>query len=317
MPCRGLRIGALALTIGACLLVASEGSVRTGAAFVCGIGLATIALLGRGSRAKATLQPDLLESTLRVPPPARVHPDLLDARRTAIAGASHDLRTPLTSILAAVEIVKRYADEDSATRTEFTDIIEHEARRLLGFVTNLLEADKIESGAIELHRADHDLGPIVEQVAAQAFARLREGGVALTLDKPTGTLTCNFDGARMEQLVRSMLEEAIRWSPRGGIVRIVVTKRDDALELSIRDEGPVPKAASRKIAAAADTTVRERNLAFEVCRAIADLHGFTMRCAADLERGCIYELLIPLAACREDAKANASAEPVPSFAYES
>lgn len=310
--------GTVAAVLGIVWLLAASDAETGPAWFALGFALASHLVAGLTSAppvpaALPLVAPVIVPATPR-PIPSPNKDDLLSARGHALTTASHELRTPLTSILAATEIVKRYADADADARKEFLDVIEHEARRLLTFVTNVLEAEKLANGEIALDLGVHDLGPIVEQAASEAFARLREGGVTLSLAKPREPLMLRCDEARVAQLLRSLLEEAVRWSPRGGAVRIEVEPVGETIAVRLRDEGPIPRAATKTGSASADTTVREHGFAFEVCRAIASLHAFELRIVPGTRTGCCYELVAPRA---DVPTAGSTGAPHAHFAYES
>lgn len=150
-----------------------------------------------------------------------------------LAGVSHDLRTPLSTIVFTLQSLQRFAAEhDASTRTELLDLAEREARRLAGLVDTLLDASRIEAGATPVH---------LEQVAAealleQAMAQADLGGAAIDVQLPRGLPLIVADTGLAARALANLLENAHRHAGAG----IVLSARahDDQVWLEVRDRGP-------------------------------------------------------------------------------
>ena len=167
----------------------------------------------------------------------------LEAQRSALrrqrefaADASHELRTPLTVIRSSVEHLSRHRDRPLGESSEALDDIDAEAAHLSLMVDDLLLLARSDSGAVPLERLPLDLGDITSD-AASALARTAEDrGVRIAVDPEPAMLT--GDPARLRQLVTILVDNAIRHSPRGGSVTVLVRARSGTVSLEVADEGP-------------------------------------------------------------------------------
>jgi signal transduction histidine kinase len=168
----------------------------------------------------------------------------LSGQRTALrrqrefaADASHELRTPLTVIRASVEHLRRNATKPVAEVGDALVDIDAEVQQLTTLVDDLLLLARSDSGAITLERVPLHLDDVAADAAAALAQPAADAGVRVEVDpEPTAAVG---DPARLRQLVMILVDNAIRHSPRGGAVRVVV--RPDAeggSTLAVEDAGP-------------------------------------------------------------------------------
>jgi signal transduction histidine kinase len=167
----------------------------------------------------------------------------LEAQRTALrrqrefaADASHELRTPLTVIRSSVEHLSRHRDRPLGESSEALDDIDAEAAHLSLMVDDLLLLARSDSGAVPLDCVPLDLGDVASD-AASALGRTAEArGVQIEVDPEPAMAT--GDPARLRQLVTILVDNAVRHSPRGGSVSVVVRARAATVSLEVADDGP-------------------------------------------------------------------------------
>lgn len=167
----------------------------------------------------------------------------LTAQRSALrhqrefaADASHELRTPLTVIRASVDHLRRHGDEPVERVGDALGDIEAEVQRLTALVDDLLLLARSDSGAISLERLPLQLDDVAAEAAAALSQPAAAAGVKLEVDpQPTPAVG---DQSRLRQLVMILLDNAIRHSPRGGLVRVVVRPQPGAATLAVEDAGP-------------------------------------------------------------------------------
>ena len=175
--------------------------------------------------------------------------DSLIAQRTALrhqrefaADASHELRTPLTVIRSSVELLRRNADRPVAQVGDALTDIDAEVTHLASLVDDLLLLARSDSGAVTLERVPLHLDDVAADAASSLAKPAADAGVRIEVD-PTPTPAVG-DPARLRQLVTILVDNAIRHSPRDGVVRVVV--RPDAegssgsasASLAVEDGGP-------------------------------------------------------------------------------
>ena len=164
----------------------------------------------------------------------------LDAAKTSfLASASHDLRSPLTSIIGYVEIL---ADEDEGpllpTQARMLDAVDRNARRLMTLIENMLTTTKIEMGGFTTRRS-----PAADVIRPAAAA----GGLDLEVSCPPSGLIVDGDADQLDRVLINLLSNAVKYTPKGGQVRTSLACEGDAAVLTVADTGigiPAPDQAA-------------------------------------------------------------------------
>ena len=158
------------------------------------------------------------------------------ARREFIANASHELRTPLFSLGGHLELL---TDEelDEATRHEFLVRMREQVERLTKLAEELLDLSRLDAGHLHLERAPVDLGRVAELLLEEfePVARSSEHRLELSVD---GEAPALGDEQRVLQIGRALVENALRHTPPGTVVRIQTTRNDGQAALAVEDDGP-------------------------------------------------------------------------------
>ncbi len=161
-----------------------------------------------------------------------------DALKTALLNAvSHDLRTPLASIIASAgSLRQRDVEWTDAERESFAADIEDEATRLSRIVTNLLDLSRVESGALRPDRGWYDIGALVDDVVGRLrpLAAAHELRVSVPDDLPPVPL----DYVEIDEVISNLLENALRHTPAGTHVDIVAHVADGDAVVEVSDNGP-------------------------------------------------------------------------------
>jgi two-component system sensor histidine kinase KdpD len=154
-----------------------------------------------------------------------------------LTSVSHDLRTPLASIIGALSSLKSYRERyDETTRGELVNTALSEAQRLDRFVGNLLDMTRLDAGVIVLKREPLDLGDLVSTTLRRAVPLLGDRVVASSIEPDLPTLSLDFVLA--EQTLFNILDNAGKYSPPHSRIEIVVRRVSDHAEIVVRDEGP-------------------------------------------------------------------------------
>jgi len=168
---------------------------------------------------------------------ARLREERERLRSAMLTSVSHDLRTPLASILGALSSLKSYSDRyDEATRSELLGTALSEAERLDRFVGNLLNMTRLDAGVIVPKREAVDVGDLVSTTLRRAMPLLKDHVVASTVAPDLPTLSLDFVLA--EQALFNILDNASKYSPAGGRLAIEARRAGSAVEIVVRDEGP-------------------------------------------------------------------------------
>ena len=158
-------------------------------------------------------------------------------RADFVANASHELRTPLASLIGFVETLRGPADDDPVARGRFLGIMAEQAERMRRLIDDLLGLSRIEVSEHQPPEGEADLVALA-RAEADAMAPILAGRrVRLELDL-TPALARPADGEQVAQVLRNLLENAVRHGREGGTVRLLVAAAEGGAVLAVSDDGP-------------------------------------------------------------------------------
>ena len=158
-------------------------------------------------------------------------------RSAMLTSVSHDLRTPLASIIGALSSLRSYRDRyDAETRDELLGTALSEAERLDRFVGNLLDMTRLDAGAIAPKREAVDVGDLISTALRRAAPILKDRVIASVV--PPGLPPLSLDFVLAEQVLFNLLDNAAKYSPAGGRIEVEARAAGGAVEIVVRDEGP-------------------------------------------------------------------------------
>jgi signal transduction histidine kinase len=155
------------------------------------------------------------------------------AQQDFLANVSHDLRTPLTSIQGFSQAIIDGTSQDPAHHAR---IIHDEAARLNRMVGELLDLARVSAGRLNMRHRQIDLTALVEQVAESLSIKARNKGVHLVRDIQPGPSIAG-DGDRLAQVMTNLIDNAIKFTPQGGTVRVSARTAQGGIEISVSDTG--------------------------------------------------------------------------------
>jgi two-component system OmpR family sensor kinase len=169
------------------------------------------------------------------------------ARKEFIATASHELRTPIFSLGGFVELLQD-EDLDEETRREFLETMSEQVARLQKLSVDLLDLSRLDSGSVELHTEPVDLAELTRSVAGEFHPRLAEHGTELVLNVADEGPSACCDRERVAQIMRILLDNALRHTPEGTDVTVSASRDNGAAGLTVADTGPgLPAGARGKV----------------------------------------------------------------------
>lgn len=232
-------------------------------------------------------------------------------REEFLSIVSHELKTPLTPLKAISQLIRGRIRRARAAGTEpdldalekNLETIERQVDRMNGLVNDLLEVSRARRGIFELNRESFDLATIVRDVVQRyTDATADDGRHTFSLEAPE-SLPIVADQARVEQLLWNVIGNAVKYSPRGGSVRVALDRQDGSAVISVADQGIGINAADiarlgnspfqRGVGRAA--TFSGMGIGLYLSRLVADGHGGTLVIASDGEdRGATVTARLPL-----------------------
>ena len=158
-------------------------------------------------------------------------------RRDFVADITHELRTPLASILAAVETLLGGALDSPTDARRFLRILSRNSRRMEAILSDLTDLSMIETGRIPLTLASLDVGSAIRETVEAMAPRAARRSIRIGIDVPE-VLTLRADRRRFEQILVNLLDNAVKFTPEGGDVTIAARREDRSIMIAVDDSGP-------------------------------------------------------------------------------
>jgi signal transduction histidine kinase len=159
-------------------------------------------------------------------------------RRDLIAAVSHDLRTPLATTQAMVEALTDGVVSEPSEVRRYLDLMRREIQHLSRLIDDLFELSQIESGTLELALGKVDMYALASEALAAYEAQAHERGVTLECRVPAALPHVLADGARLQRVLRNLVDNALRFTPSGGQIEVVAQLVDATVVLGVSDTGP-------------------------------------------------------------------------------
>ncbi len=213
-----------------------------------------------------------------------------------VATASHELRSPLTSIKGFVELLGRSQALGERER-EFVDVILQSTDRLVDLVNDLLDASRLEAGKMEVHPRLFEVTEVVREVAALMAQRVTEKDQRLDLDMPPGLPRALADPARVRQILTNLVSNAHLYTGEGGRITVTVDRVDEGLDIAVADSGR--GMSQEEIDQAFDRFVRREDggsgtgLGLSIVKSLVDLQGGSIDVTSRPGEGTTFTVHLP------------------------
>ena len=248
-----------------------------------------------GQIAQAIIRVKLTEQTKKV----QVEMEAERLRNMLLSSISHDLRTPLTTIVgSASTLMEENSAIKSGDKLELSRSIYDEAQRMSSLINNILDMARLDAGTIELNKQWVPLEEIIGTVLTCLQKRLENRQVTVKL--PPGMPMVYVDAVMIEQVLINLLENVLRYTPEKSPVEIMAEASSAKMEISVADQGPgIPNGLENKLFEkfyrvhheAAQSGV---GLGLAICRAIIEAHGGSIQAKNRPTGGAVFSFMIPL-----------------------
>ncbi|MBO7748806.1 HAMP domain-containing histidine kinase [Paenibacillus sp. MWE-103] len=215
-----------------------------------------------------------------------------------ISSISHELRTPLTSIKGWSETLASGDPSDVEELNLGLAIIDRETERLSGLVEDLLDFSKLYAKSIVLHPEMLDVRRTLEETLRQFEARGQRESVTIRGDLGDEGLTAKVDANRMKQVFINVMDNALKFTPKGGSILVGAGRQDGFARLTIRDTGVgIPPEDLPHVTEKFYKGTSQRSgsgLGLAICKEIVELHGGMFRLDSAVDVGTTVTILLPL-----------------------
>jgi PAS domain S-box-containing protein len=227
--------------------------------------------------------------------------ELDEMKSQLLSTVSHELRTPLASIKGfATTLLRDDVEWDEESRREFLAIIDEESDRLTELIGNLLDMARIEAGTLRVEADPTDLRPIILKTVAEFRMMTRAHEIEVNL--PPSLPAVMADPRRARQILRNLVENAIKYSPDGGPIIVSAQARSGDVLTSVADRGigieeqqlehifdrfyQVDNASTRKVGGS--------GLGLSICKAIIEAHDGSIWVESQPGAGSTFHFTLPL-----------------------
>lgn len=230
---------------------------------------------------------------------------------------SHDLRSPLMSMQSSIWLISEGVKGDVQTDADLeVKKIGKDIERLIAFVNDLLDFQKLKAGKMQLDNQSCDFAEIINEAVSQVQGLARQND--LKVEVPGGYWRVSCDRQKLMQTLVNLLSNAIKFSPRGSSIAVEVDETPAQIEISVSDCGPgVPEESRKRIFEAFEQVKSSQKahmgvgLGLAICKLIVEAHGGSIGCRSrETGEGSTFWLAIPKDRGGEKATAQLSQLPL-------
>jgi len=226
-----------------------------------------------------------------------------------LANVSHELRTPLNSILGFADLLSELARNDTNAdpkRLRYISHIQTSGRGLLEMINELLDMAKIEAGRMEVAVGSVSVAEVLEGIGAIMRPLAESRGASVVVERPDELPTIETDPGKLQQILYNFMSNAIKFSPEGGVVRLVAAlgtrEGKPAVRLSVVDQGPgVPADMQqavfekfRQVDASHTKRHGGTGLGLAICRELAHMLGAGVGLHSVAGKGSTFWVEVPV-----------------------
>lgn len=215
---------------------------------------------------------------------------------------THELRTPLSSIKMGMDLL-RDGTEGPVTegQKELLTVIEKESYRLIGLVNSLLDLSKMEAGMMSFHLRPQPIAPLIDQTIKELGPLVDSKKIILEIIVKEGLPIVKIDSERILQALRNIIGNAVKFTPKGGRVKVSARSADHGVEVSIADTGPgIPKENLITIFEKFQQAITDRTLPTQgtglglaIAKQIITHHGGKIWAESQLGHGSTFIFFLP------------------------
>jgi two-component system sensor histidine kinase BaeS len=232
--------------------------------------------------------------------------------------ASHELRSPLTSVQGFAELLMLERDSLTDKQVETVEIILDNCRHLVRLLNDLLDLARSDAGRLAIRPRPSEVAPLIDDAVRTMRAQTESGGQALTQKVEPGLPLVDVEADRIRQILVNLLTNAHEYSPEGASIEVTARALNTEVEIAVIDDGPgIPEGQLERIFerfVRGDAGLTQRvggtGLGLAISRSLVELHGGTIEAESTPGQGSTFRFRLPAAGtfAVDSAAGHATAE---------
>lgn len=218
---------------------------------------------------------------------------------------SHELRTPINVISSTIQLVKTLIKDKSMTyekSVEYINILSRNCDNLLKIINDIIDTSKIETGHYIINKENNDIVYVVEETALNMSKFIEEEGITLIIDPDIEEKIISFDSTEIERVVVNLLANAVKFTPKGGEIRVLIKEVENHIEITIEDTGIGISKEDQdfifnrfsQVKGTGVTKASSSGIGLTLVKHIAELHDGYVRLESELNKGSKFTIGLPI-----------------------
>ncbi|HEU5253171.1 MAG TPA: HAMP domain-containing sensor histidine kinase [Solirubrobacterales bacterium] len=223
--------------------------------------------------------------------------------------ASHELRSPLTSVQGFAELLMLERESLSPRQAETVEVILDNCRHLVRLLNDLLDLARSDAGRLAIRPQPTEVAPLIEDVARTMRAQTEAAGQTLTEQIQPGLPQIEVEPDRIRQILVNLITNAHEYSPEGASIQVAARATGAEVEIAVSDNGPgIPADQQERIFerfTRGDAGLTQRvggtGLGLAISKSLVELHGGSISAESTVGQGSTFRVLLPIATAASGA----------------
>ncbi len=226
---------------------------------------------------------------------------------------SHELRTPINVIVSTVQLINLLNKNNNITHekiNKYMDIVNKSCKNLLKIISDIIDSSKIETGKYKIYKKNNDIVYIVEEVALNMSNYIEDKGLSLIIDPDMEEKVISFDETEIERCIINLLGNAVKFTKKGGEIRVYIKEVKDYIEITVEDTGiGISKCDQEfifkrfsQVEGTGAIKATSSGIGLTLVKYIVELHGGYIKLESEVNKGSSFTIGLPnvLEICEEE-----------------